>query len=116
MDPAQHNLEIISGKTFVFRATWTNPQGAAINLATSIIRMQIRRSKDSTGTYVDLDSAAKGGITKVDATGEFTITIPASETSTFNFVEGVFEIDRVVGTVVDPLIKGRVIVEQGVIR
>lgn len=118
MEAGKHNLEITKGKTFIFKAIWTDPNDAPINLTGRTIRMQIRRSKDSSTTYIDFDSDLKGGITKVNATGEFTVTIPVVETSTFDFVEAVYEIDSVVSLTgaVEPILEGRVIMDQGVIR
>jgi hypothetical protein len=115
---AELDIKVVTGKTYRLVATWRDNNGTAINLAGRTLRMQVRRYADTANTLVDLDSALKGGITKVDVTGQFTAIIPADETATWaGLAEATYEVDNVnADNSVDPILKGRIEIEQGVIR
>jgi hypothetical protein len=54
--------------------------------------MQCRPSYQSSTVYFEVTSNTNGGIVIDPTHGKFTITIPASQTSQFTFLDGVYDV------------------------
>ena len=63
-----------------------------IDLSGYTFYMQCKPSYQSSTIYFELSSQVNGGITVDPTQGKFTINIPASETSTFTFLDGVYDV------------------------
>lgn len=80
------NIVIDQGTTFSFTFSLDNPDGTDKNLADYTVAAQIRKSYQ-TNTKVDFTTA------KVDATGEITISLTATQTSSLKSGRYVYDIE-----------------------
>ena len=81
-----NNIVIDQGTTYSFTFNLTNADGSAKDLASYTVAAQIRKSY-YTNTKVDFTTA------KVDATGEITISLTATQTSALKAGRYVYDIE-----------------------
>lgn len=82
MSAGTYNWELEQGATLDKTITWKDPAGVGIDITGYTIRMQVRATKHAATTILDLDNAAKGGITITDAAnGVFKVQRTAAQTA-----------------------------------
>lgn len=108
MSAGKYNFEIEAGATFTRTITYKDSEDTAIDLTGADVRMQIRDSYGEGDPLVSLSSPSSG-ITFTSNTGEFVITITATQTDNLNVRQGVYdiEIEYQSGTV-ERVLEGRV--------
>lgn len=82
MAAGSYDLFIEQGATFVEVFTWKDSTGIVKPLTGYIARMQVRASYSANSTLVDA-STTNGKIVLGGAAGTITITLPATETTTY---------------------------------
>ena len=111
------NLKINQGETFRYTLNWKDEAEVAINLTGYTARMQIRATPESSAILASL-TTENGGINITNAlTGEFKLFISATDTSSFNWVAGVYDLEMVApNTDVIRLLAGSVSVSKEITR
>lgn len=108
MSAGKYNFEIEAGATFTRTITYKDSEDTAIDLTGSEVRMQIRDNYGAGNPLVSLSSPSSG-ITFTSNTGEFILTITATQTESLNIRQGIYdiEIEYQSGTV-ERVLEGRV--------
>jgi len=109
-----YDITIEQGATFQLNLTWKDSNGSPINLTGYSARMQVRESYESEDVIVSLVSPTN--ITLGGALGTILITIANSVTSSLSFVEGVYDLELIVGSTVTRLLQGKAIISREVTR
>lgn len=99
------NLEIVRGDTKTFTVTYTETDGTPVDLTDYTARMQIRKTMDD-GSYIWQGSTTTGEISITGASGLISITIPKTNTATFNFDRGKYDLEITSSTGVTETIMG----------
>jgi hypothetical protein len=108
MSAGKYNFEIEAGATFTRTITYKDSADTAIDLTGAEVRMQIKDNYSSTEAAVSL-STPSSGIVFTGNTGEFTITITATQTESIDFRQGVYDIEiEYQSGVVERVLEGRV--------
>lgn len=90
------NLTIEQGATFDLSMTWEDSEGQARDLTGYTARMQIRDVIGSANLYAELTTDnEKIRIDDNPATGKLYLHIPASETETYDWYTGVYDLELV---------------------
>lgn len=112
MPAAVYNLRVEQGATYtkVFRIL--DEAGDPIDLTVYTARMQIRTEHAAATAVADLESPSEITLT---ADGYLTITIPASTTAAMTR-HGVYDLELVLGSVVERALKGAVFLDPEVTR
>lgn len=100
MIPGRHNLTIIQGSTFRKRFQWRVGRGPSntnpVNIVDMQFRMQIRRTSSVGDELIVELSTENGKITKPSPEeGQFELHLTHEETTNFDFVKGVYDIEVV---------------------
>ena len=115
MPAATYNIKIEQGATFELTATYTDSAGAAIDITGYSARMQVRRTKNSSTTLLDLTSVS--GITITGASGLLEIVASATLTAAITGTVGVYDLEiESAGGVVTRLLEGAVEISKEVTR
>lgn len=116
--PTREDITIYQGATYFRRYTWT-PDDPAVpqDLTGAAIRMQVRETKNSDVTLLDL-STAGAGVTITDGpAGKFTVRAEASQTDALSFSRGVYDLEiRMPDSTVIRMVEGDVILSRQVTR
>ena len=116
MSAAVYNFFIEQGATFQKTITWKDSSGTAINLTGYTARMQFRRVVSATEVLFSATSS-NGIIVLGGAAGTIAITIPATTTEAFTFVDAVYDLElQSSGGIVTRLMEGGVAVSKEVTR
>lgn len=116
MSAGQYDLYIEQGATFQKVITWKDSTGAAIDLTNYSARLQARKTKSSTTTFLEA-TTANGRITLGGVAGTITIAVPASVTTALTTYSGVYDLElESAGGVVTRLLEGDVTVSREVTR
>lgn len=92
--PAAHiNLLIEQGSTFRASLTVRNQSGQPLDLTGYVARMQLRQEVVSSAVLIDLDSAAKGGITITPLQGKIDILITATQTAGMTVTSAAYDLE-----------------------
>lgn len=74
----------------------TGEADTPVDVTGGVARMQARASANAATSFLDIDSAEKGGIVVEGASGRFLVFVPASVTSTFAATrEAVYDLEFV---------------------
>ena len=102
-----HDLTIEKGATFDPIIAWEDENGARIDLTGCSAQMQIRRDVDSSpsfnlsttnnGISLQTVNMATDNVPSGSVTGTIKIVIPAVQTSTINFQDGVYDVNVTFG-------------------
>jgi hypothetical protein len=116
MSAGKYNFEIEAGATFTRTITYKDSTDTPIDLNGSSVRMQIRDNYSSTEAAVSL-STPSSGIVFTGNTGEFTITITATQTESIDFRQGVYDIEiEYQSGFVERILEGRVKISSQVTK
>jgi hypothetical protein len=112
------NIDLVILNNAAFKATVELSEGETpLDLSGYSLKMQCRPGVRSSTTYFELSSEADGGIVVTPFEGKFEMSMPASTTSTFEFLDGVYD---VIATDSDGktkrLIEGNVYIDFGATR
>ena len=117
-----YNFTLEQGTTFIRIFNYKDANGNPIDLSeSSVLRMQIRESIDSP-TPITGGTFGKGsGFTVSTPVGapsssQFTLIIPASTSSAYNFDRAVYDIELVDNSITTRLIQGKIKLSKEVTR
>lgn len=96
-------------------ATGTITAGKVYDLSGYTARMQIRKSKSSTSSEIEL-TTSNGRITISGTNGLITCTIAASDTANLDFDKAYYDLEIVTGSTVERLLEGKVTLSKEVTR
>jgi hypothetical protein len=96
-------------------ATGTITAGKIYDLTGYTARMQVRKSKNSTDTEIEL-TTENGRITIDGANGLITCNLAASATTLLDFSKGFYDLEIVTGSTVERLLEGRVTLSKEVTK
>lgn len=102
---AELNMTIEQGATFTREFSWTDEDGAKVDIEGYDIRMAIKPYKGSSSVIASSE-AGSILITKKTEIGYFEIKINADITAAFNFTRGVYDIEGQIGRQVFRLVGG----------
>lgn len=110
-------LEIYQGTTFTLKLVWLDADDNPIDLTGASAEMHIRESFDSDTTLYEATSDT-GEITFEINDGRVTVTIPSTDTASFDWSFGVYDllVTHLSGQKVNPLVRGGVAVKPAVTR
>lgn len=109
-------LTIEQGATFQKRVVWTAGEPPApVDLTGFTARMQIRAKTESATVLATL-TTENGGITLGGTAGTVDLLISATETASYSWTSGVYDLELVSGAVVKRFLRGVVIVSKEVTR
>jgi len=91
MNVTKVDLVILNNATFQ-ASVELKEEEIPIDLTGYTLYLQCRPSYQSSTIYFELDSNPNGGIDVDPAKGKFTLNIPASQTSSFEFLDGVYDV------------------------
>lgn len=91
MAAANHDLVIEKNATFRRKLIWRDKNRKVVNITGYTALMQIRSSTDSAIVLFEL-STENGRIAITGASGSIALTISATDTSTFVFTSGVYDL------------------------
>ena len=118
-----YNFTIEQGATFTRIFKYKDSEGNPIQLGeASALRMQIRESIDSESPITGGEfTSASGGFFLSSSVGsnvkdQFTLIIPASTSSNFNFDRAVYDIELVDGGTTTRLLQGKIKLSKEVTR
>jgi tRNA threonylcarbamoyladenosine modification (KEOPS) complex Pcc1 subunit len=106
MSAGRYDLEIEQGATWSRVLEYQDPEGDAIDLSTYTARMMIRTTYDAATPLVAL-TTENGRITIDGLAGRITLNLSATDTAALPAGLHVYDVELVVGAVVDRLIAGR---------
>ena len=114
MPAGTHNFTIEQGATFSRTLTWTDEDGAAIDLTGYSARMKVKYHRRDQTALLELTNG--DGITLGGAAGTIIITISAADTAAIDWTEAVYDLELVSGAVVTRLLQGTITVDQEVTK
>lgn len=91
MAAAQSDLEIEKGTTFKYSLAYLNSDDTPILLNGFTAKMQIRTKHASAATLAEY-TTENGIITISPAEGKISIKVPATETNSYTWVDGVYDL------------------------
>ena len=104
-----YQLVIEQGATLDLAFQYTDSDGHPVDLTGMTLRCMGRARYDSASTLFDWDTAG-GEIVITDAVnGRFQFDVPATETASLDFSDGVYDVELVDGADVQRLLMGQVI-------
>lgn len=109
------NLVIEQGATFIHKLTWKDSLGVVIDLTGYTAKIQIR-DKPLITVLCELSTENSKILIDAPATGQIILTIPATETGTFDWKTGMYDLEMTNGDVVTRLCQGTVKVNKSVTR
>ena len=118
MASAEYDLKIEQGTTNVIVVAYKDSAGVAVTLTSYTARMIIRQTIDSAVALVTA-TTEHGKIAITGATGLVTITLPATETDDYAWLNGYYDLEIVSPTpsfTVTRLLQGKVTVSREVSR
>lgn len=93
MPAGRYNICINQGSTFQRDLTYTDSDGAAIDLSGATVRLQARVRVNAASPVIDISSDTSG-ITITDAAaGEFQILLSATTTAAYTFTSAVYDLE-----------------------
>ena len=92
MTAANYDLTVEAGATWNLILTLKN-DAVAVDLSNYTARMMVRPYASSPVLFISLTSAALGGITLGGVAGTITIDRTATQTATYKFASGVYDIE-----------------------
>lgn len=96
MAPFKLSLKVYQGATFTQPLVWkAGDPLQPVDLTGCTARMQIRERVNSPGVLFSLTSEVGGGIVLGGAAGTIDIEIDATDTATFNWRSGVYDLEIV---------------------
>jgi hypothetical protein len=108
------NLYIPQGSTYTHKFNYKKSDDTAVDLTGFSARMQIKEFIDDTSAQWE-GTTASGDLTIDTSNGSVTVKIPATDTSSFDFTRGVYDIELEDGSgEVTRLVKGEVYVDKEV--
>jgi len=108
MSAGKYNFEIEAGATFTRTITYKDSTDTAIDLTGATVRMQIRDNYSAQNAAISL-TTPNTGIAFTANTGEFIITITATQTESIPFRQGVYDIEvEYPNGTVERILEGRV--------
>ena len=112
------NVDLVILNNASFKATVELKEGdQPLDLSGYSLKMQCRPGLRSSTTYFELTSDPNGGIEVTPLEGKFVMSMPASTTSTFEFLDGVYDVISVDATGnTKRLIEGNVYMDFGATR
>lgn len=111
----QYHIITDQGATFSRQLTWTDSNGAAVNLTGYSARMQLRTSVQNESVVLELTDT-NGRISLGGAAGTITLTITAADMTTLTAMKYVYDLELVNSTVVTRLVQGTFTVRPEVTR
>ena len=116
MPASTYDLYIEQGATWLKTITWNDSDGVPIDLTGYTARMQFRSSVTSS-TILATATTENGKITLGGALGTIVITFSATDTTAFEFVSAVYDLELVSSSgFVTRLLEGGVEVSKEVTR
>lgn len=115
----RYDLSCEQGADLAFTVTYRRGETEIpVDVTGGVARLQARASLAATTPFLDIDSAAKGGIAVGGADGVFDIFVPAAETAAFPLTsEAVYDMEFVdSGSKVSRVLEGRFKVKGEVTR
>jgi hypothetical protein len=117
MSAGIYNLTVEQGATLSKVITWTDENGAAVNLTNYLARAQGRRTQGASTALFDIDNGTKGGIVLGGAAGTITLTITDEVTAVIPACRGVWDLElESPSGVVTRLLEGKLTVTAEVTR
>jgi len=110
-----YNATIDQGATWSVTVTYTDSNGAPINLTGYTAAMQVRQNYDSTTADLTLTSPS-GGIVITPLTGVVVITMTAAQTEALDEGYFVYDVELTSGSYKDRLIQGQLTIAPEVTR
>lgn len=111
--PGHYDItEMCQGTTFILSLMWEDEQSALIDVSAYTARMKIKQHHDSTTTIATLVSGTE--ITLAAAAPNIKITIAATATDDYTFVQAVYDLELVTGTTVYRLLEGAICLRKEV--
>ena len=143
MKSGNYDISVDQGSTFIFHLTYQDSAGNGVDVSSSSVAMQVRRSTIDSDIILDISSA--GGVTGGGTTGEFSsgggsaafsggITLNGTTAGASGLTGGIYieihantmkdvptgkhayDLELTTGTQVDKILKGRFEVEGEVTR
>lgn len=115
MTAGVYHFQIEQGSTFLRTITYKDSAGSPIDLSTYTARMQLRKNIEDASAILEL-TTSNGRITLGGAAGTVQLTVSAADTASLDPVEGVYDLELVVGSTVEKLLKGTFSVIREVTR
>jgi len=117
MAASTYDIDLEQGSTYSTVFTYTDSNGAAVNLTGFTARMQVRSVYSVTGPAISLTTNGGGGIVLGGAAGTVTVTVSATVSASLVPKNYVYDIELVSsGGVVTKLIRGKMKVLPEVTR
>jgi hypothetical protein len=117
MAASTYDIDLEQGSTYSTVFTYTDSNGAAVNLTGFTARMQVRAVYAASGPSISLTTSAGGGISLGGAAGTVTVTVPAATSANLVAKNYVYDLELVsAGGVVTKLIRGKMKVLPEVTR
>jgi hypothetical protein len=117
MAASTYDIDLEQGSTYSTVFTYTDSNGAAVNLTGFTARMQVRSVYSIDGPAISLTTNAGGGIALGGAAGTVTVTVAATVSANLVPKNYVYDIELVsAGGVVTKLIRGKMKVLPEVTR
>jgi hypothetical protein len=110
-----YNATIDQGATWSVTVTYTDSNGAPINLTGYTAAMQVRQQYNSTDAELTLTSPS-GGIVITPLTGIIVITMTATQTAALEEGFYVYDVELTLGTFKDRMMQGQLTVAPEVTR
>jgi len=115
MTAGTYNISIEQGATWTLTLTFKDSSGVVIDVSSYTFTSQIRLSKDSPEKLADMTQGSGIDVTNA-ATGIIVLSLTATETAALDFIDAVWDIESLVGSVVTREVEGTVTLNKEVTR
>lgn len=113
MGAGAHNFKIEQGATFNNTITYEDASGNKINLTGATITLKAKDNRSDTNFVINLSIG--NGITLSDPTqGQFTISIPAATTATYDWNRAFYDLDIDQSGTITRLLQGQIQIVKSV--
>ena len=114
VNAAKHDFEIEQGATFDYLLTLKDSSDVVIDLTGYTASMQIRKTERDSKVIKELTESS--GITITALSGTLRLIISATDTTSFNFKTGVYDLKIDSGSKVTRILEGNITLDKQVTR
>jgi len=113
MAAGSHNFKIEQGATFNNTITYEDASGNKINLSGATITLKAKDNRSDTNFVINL-SVGNGITLSNPSQGEFSISIPAATTASYDWNRAFYDLDITLSGVVTRLLQGQIQIVKSV--
>ena len=113
MAAGSHNFKIEQGATFNNTITYEDASGNKINLSGATITLKAKDNRSDTNFVLNL-SVGNGITLSNPSQGEFSISIPAATTASYDWNRAFYDLDITLSGVVTRLLQGQIQIVKSV--